>query len=128
MWNRYEQSILPDGTHQTSTGPGHMPSPIQNFEGISNMCGCLPPDTQGAAGPNHYMQWVNLHYAVWTKTGTQVIPPTTGNTLFTGLPHCGTTNSGDITVLYDQFAGRFVASQFAFAGGGGTPPFWQCVA
>src|SRR5438874_265881 len=83
-------------------------------QAITQRCGCMPPDTQGAVGPNHYMQWVNLHYAIWTKTGTQVVPPTTGNTLFTGLTHCGATNSGDIVMLYDQAADRWLASQFSF--------------
>src|SRR5439155_6489091 len=104
-----------------------MPAPIQNFEGIDNPCMCMPPDTEGDVGPNHYMQWVNVHYAIWTKTGTQVVPPTPGNTLFTGLPNCGTYNRGDPQVLYDQFAGRWLASQFAFSDVH-TGPYFQCVA
>src|SRR5262245_13597978 len=43
---------------QTKPGSGQMPSPIQNFDGIARICGCLPPDTEGDVGPNHYMQWV----------------------------------------------------------------------
>src|ERR671926_1927104 len=27
-----------------------------------------PPDTTGDLGPNHYVQWVNLRYAVYTLT------------------------------------------------------------
>src|SRR6187397_550744 len=65
------------------TAKHDMPSPIANFDGITNLCGCYPPDTEGDVGPDHYMQWVNDRYAIYTKTGTQVVPPTTGNTLFT---------------------------------------------
>ncbi|HBI23230.1 MAG TPA: hypothetical protein DDX84_03250, partial [Nitrospiraceae bacterium] len=36
-----------------------MPSTIRNFEGVSNVNGVLPPDTNGDVGPNHYIQMVN---------------------------------------------------------------------
>ena len=55
----------PDGALQTSAGPNAMPSPIVNFDGVNNLCGCYPPDTEGDVGPNHYMQWVNIHYAIY---------------------------------------------------------------
>ena len=86
-----------------------------------------PPDTEGDVGPNHYMEWVNAHYAVYTKTGTQVIPPTPGNTIFTGTPFCGSHNNGDPIVLYDQFAQRWMVSQFAFTSTS-QGPFYQCIA
>ena len=104
-----------------------MPSPDLTFDGIANLCGCYPPDTEGDVGPNHYMEWVNAHYAVYTKTGTQVIPPTPGNTIFTGTPFCGSHNNGDPIVLYDQFAQRWMVSQFAFTSTS-QGPFYQCIA
>ena len=67
-----------DGAVQRSAAKHLMPSPIENFDGISNQCGCYPPDTEGDVGPNHYMEWVNLHYAIYSKTGTQIVPPTPG--------------------------------------------------
>src|SRR3954453_14796174 len=109
------------------TAKHDMPSPDVTFDGISNLCGCYPPDTNGDVGPNHYMQGVNAHYAIYTKTGTQVVPPTTGNTLFTGTSFCGTHNNGDPIVLYDQFAQRWMASQFAF-NSTSQGPFYQCIA
>ena len=72
---------------QTRAGTGQMPAPIQNFDGVANMCGCLPPDTNGDVGPNHYMQWVNLHFAIYTKTGTQVGSTLPGNALWAGNPN-----------------------------------------
>jgi hypothetical protein len=36
-----------------------MPGPLLTFDGINSTesaCGCLPPDTQGDVGPNHYVE------------------------------------------------------------------------
>ena len=107
-----------------------MPAPIQNFDGIARICGCLPPDTDGDVGPNHYMQFVNLHFAIFTKTGTQVGVTQPGNALWAGNPNapvCAANNDGDPVVLYDQYAGRWFASQFAFPNFP-NGPFYQCVA
>ena len=116
----------PDGAVQKSAARNLMPGPIQNFDGIANLCGCYPPDVEGDVGPNHYMQWVNLHYAIYSKTGATIVPPTPGNTLFAGHSVCGPNNNGDPIVLYDQYAGRWNASQFGFASQNG--PFYQCIA
>ena len=67
---RLPGSSTVDPVVQRSAPKGQMPPPIQNFEGINNLCGCYPPDTEGDVGPNHYMQWVNIHYAIYSKTGT----------------------------------------------------------
>ncbi len=56
-----------------------------------------------------------------------VLGPPPGNTLFTGTPFCGSHNNGDPIVLYDQFAGRWMASQFAF-NSTSQGPFYQCIA
>ena len=115
---------------QTKAGTGEMPSPIQNFDGVAAMCGCLPPDTNGDVGPNHYMQWVNLHFAVYTKTGTQVGATLPGNALWVGNPNapvCAANNDGDPIVLYDQHSGRWLASQFSLPNYP-NGPFYQCVA
>jgi hypothetical protein len=70
---------------------------------------------------------VNTHYAIYTKTGAQVVPPTAGNTLFTGTPFCGSHKNGDPIVLYDQFAHRWMVSQFALDSTT-QRPFYQCIA
>jgi len=124
---RQPGSSTRDTVVQRSAPKNRMPSPILTFDGVSNLCGCYPPDTEGDVGPNHYMEWVNAHYAIYTKTGTQVVPPTTGNTLFTGTPFCGAHNNGDPIVLYDQFAQRWMVSQFAF-NSTSQGPFYQCIA
>ena len=105
-----------------------MPSPTQNFEGVSNVDGVLPPDTQGDVGPNHYVQWVNLSFAIWNKSGSLLYGPATGNTLWTGFGGpCENTNDGDPITQYDPLADRWLMSQFAlptFPNG----PFYQCIA
>ena len=89
-----------------------------NLNGVSNISGVLPPDTNGDVGPNHYMQWVNLSFAIYSKTGALLYGPAAGNTLWAGFGGvCQTTNNGDPIVLYDQLADRWMVSQFAVPGG-----------
>ncbi|HEY9377998.1 MAG TPA: hypothetical protein VIQ02_12990, partial [Jiangellaceae bacterium] len=117
----------PTANAPVSAARGDIPDPIVNFEGISVLCGCYPPDTNGDIGPNHYMEWVNLHYAIYDRAGNVLVGPSPGNTIFTGHPVCGTTNNGDPIVLYDSYAGRWLASQFAFQNVS-TGPYYQCIA
>ncbi len=117
----------PDPVVQHWAGALAMPSPTQNFEGISNVDGVLPPDTNGDVGPNHYVQMVNLSFAIFSKSGTVLFGPANTNTLWSGFGGpCETTNDGDPIVLYDHLADRWVMSQFANAFAG--PPFHQCIA
>ena len=106
----------------------NIPGTLQNFEGVNNVNGVLPPDTNGDVGPNHYMQWVNLSFAIYSKTGTLLYGPAAGNTLWNGFGGaCQTTNDGDPIVQYDHLADRWMVSQFAlpfFPNG----PFYQCIA
>ena len=90
----------------------------QQFAGIGNVTGVLPPDTEGAVGPNHYVHVVNSAFAVFNKTGTQLTTTANTNTLWAGFGGpCQTDNSGDAIFLYDEEADRFVLTQFAVAGG-----------
>lgn len=102
-------------TLQDWNGPTAMPSPSQNWDGINNTgYSVRPPDTNGDVGPNHYIQWVNLRFQIWNKTGTSLYGPAAGNTLWSGFGgQCQTTNDGDPVVLYDQLADRWVMMQFA---------------
>jgi|GEM_PF-343040 len=112
---------------------GQMPDPLWSFDGVSNLFGGWPPDTQGDIGPNHYVQWINLHFAVWqinkvNHTATRVYGPAAGNTLFTGFGGaCETSNDGDPVTLYDPFADRWFMSQFALPNYP-SGPFYECVA
>jgi hypothetical protein len=115
-----------DPALQTTLPIGFMPDPLQNFEGVGQTNGVLPPDSDGDVGPNHYVQWVNLSFAVYDKTGNLLLGPLNGNTLWTGFgTACETQNDGDIIVKYDRVADRWLMSQLAFTGSG---PFLQCIA
>ncbi|HEV7889768.1 MAG TPA: hypothetical protein VGP08_03975 [Pyrinomonadaceae bacterium] len=94
-----------------------------------------PPDTTGDLGPNHYVQWVNLRYAVYTLTrdvnnqitGFNLVPgfPKNGNVVWQGFGgRCQSDNDGDPIVQYDQLADRWILTQFAVA----ATPYTQCVA
>ncbi len=94
------------------------PPPILNFEGINNVNGVLPPDTEGAVGKNHYVQVVNLSFAIYNKDGTLNSGPFNTNTLWTGFGGpCEADNSGDAIFMYDEFAERWVLTQFAVSSG-----------
>lgn len=97
---------------------GGMPALAVEFEGINNINGVLPPDTEGAVGPNHYVQVVNLSFAIYSKTGSLIAGPFNTNTLWAGFGGpCQTFNNGDAIFMYDQPADRFMFAQFAVSGG-----------
>jgi hypothetical protein len=105
-----------------------MPAVGASFEGmnISQGCGgCLPPDTDGAVGPNHYVQAVNTAVAVFNKsTGAMIKGPTEINQLWAGTTGaCFNQNDGDPIVIYDQLADRWLISQFT-----STAPYAECIA
>jgi hypothetical protein len=107
-----------------------MPDPILTFGGVNNVNGILPPDTEGDVGPDHYVQWVNLSFAVYNKSGNLLLGPLDGNTLWSGFgAPCETHNNGDPIVKYDRVADRWLMSQLAFTlPPFGFGPFYQCIA
>jgi hypothetical protein len=114
-----------------------IPSPLLTFEGLSNQDNfnlfgfrVNPPDPNGDVGPNHYVEIVNLAFAVYSKNGTLLLGPIDTGTLWADfeVPDC-TDPSGDPIVLYDQLADRWILSQFTTSGlSDPTRPFWNCVA
>jgi N-acetylneuraminic acid mutarotase len=125
----YLQKLLKNIFRATPT----MPGPLLTFDGVNSaasQCGCLPPDTDGDVGPNHYVEAVNVVYKVFDKNGNTVAGPFTFNTLFqdlVGTP-CSGLNAGDPFVLYDHLADRWLISDFAFDTNTLTGPFYQCIA
>jgi len=120
-------------TGKLSQAAGLTPDPLWSFDGVSNLFGGWPPDTQGDIGQDHYVQWINLHFAIWeldkiNHTATLAYGPAAGNTLFSGFGgECELNNDGDPITLYDPFAERWFMSQFALPN---YPdgPFYQCMA
>jgi len=104
----------PDPVWQQTMGSGQQPSaPIVNFNGQDSPY--FPPDCNGVAGPNHFMQTINCVYAIYNKTGTLVAGPTNMNLLFGSVPG-STYNDGDPVILYDEQADRWLATEFSISG------------
>jgi len=107
----------------------------------------IPPDTSGAAGDTQYVQFVNVPYAVFDKqTGNfcqnvngqaSCTQPNTSGYFFqlsglfkaaTNFPQtnpCANRDDGDVVVVFDRMAHRWILSQFAVPTGG---PYYHCVA
>ena len=112
-------------------------APLLTFEGVSNEDNfnifgfrVNPPDPNGEIGPNHYVEMINLVFAVYDKSGNKLLGPIDTGSLWSNfaVPDC-TDPSGDPVVLYDQLTDRWILSQFTTSGlSDPNKPFWNCVA
>ena len=107
--------------------------PGQGLPGFTDCC--APPDSTLAVGPAQIVAWVNSSFAIFSKTGTPLLPgngTVSGNSLFALAGNvCATTNRGDPILQYDRLAQRWILSQFAFnvdVNGNPIAPYLQCVA
>lgn len=108
-------SVVPDSAIQALPGPSLLTATSVNFDGLSAN-GFAPPDNNGRVGPNHYVQWINVNFAIYDKVGTLLYGPSAGRNLFTALgPNapCFAHNDGDPLVVYDNLADRWILTQFA---------------
>src|ERR1043166_1222089 len=111
----------------------NMPPPLLTFDGISSaesFCGCIPPDTIGDVGPNHYVETTNFAIKIFDKSGNTLRASMSFDDFFAplgaGTP-CGTgLNQGDPYSFYDAVADRWVVSDFGFASFGGNPSY-ECI-
>jgi hypothetical protein len=130
-----------DGALQLFSPPLTIPSPLLTFEGLSNLDNfnvfgfrVNPPDPNGEVGPNHYVEMINLVFAVYDKAGNLLLGPVDTGSLWAGFPIEDCTDpSGDPVVVYDQLMDRWLLSQFTTRGMNpdGTfngLPFYDCVA
>ncbi len=123
------ESAVVDPVVQSWQGKESMPAPLQSWDGIGNIYGYVPPDTEGDVGPNNYMQWVNVSMAIWDKSGNLLWGPVDGNTIWNGFGGpADSCNDGDPIVLYDRLADRWIVSQFALCANNGNGPFYQYIA
>lgn len=131
--DEFRKNVVPhapsaiDNAWQKAMGSDQSRGPLASFDGVGNVNGVLPPDTQGDVGPDHYFQMVNLSFAIWDKAGNLLYGPVDNSTLWQGFagPWTGT-NDGDPIVLYDEQADRWMASQFAVNTSNGT--YWELIA
>jgi hypothetical protein len=127
-----------DPVIQKQRGTGPLSAPLASFDGMclpfgppcaeASTCSCLPPDTNGAAGATQYVQMVNSDFAVYSKTGAVLRHATPINALWSGVGgECAAHNDGDPVVVYDQYAGRWLLSEFVAQPATGES-YGECVA
>lgn len=80
-------------------------TPLLTFEAAHD--GATPSDPTGAVGPNHYVMAYNTAFKIFDKNGNVLVDETALSALFPGH-----SSDGDPIVLYDQFADRFVITNF----------------
>jgi len=97
-----------DKTRQDKLGVLPSKSPLLTFDAVVTRT--TPTDPTGAVGPNHYVNGWNSAFSIFDKNGNQVSPPAS-------LASIGGefTNEtlGDPIILYDEFADRFLITQFS---------------
>ncbi|MBI3501903.1 MAG: T9SS type A sorting domain-containing protein [Bacteroidetes bacterium] len=99
-----KNSYPPDPCVQQNPGTLTLDTPLVNFEGGN---WAYRPDANGAAGPNHYVQGVNLcNYNIYDKTGNLL--------LATDMSVLGGGCSDDPIVMYDKFADRWVVTDVTY--------------
>src|SRR3989441_2021689 len=110
------------------------PALLNSFAGVGNgfsgpngtfAVNSAPPDTNGAVGPNHYVETVNSSFAISNKSGTPIYGPSPINQVWSGFGGgCQPNNDGAPSAVYDGIADRWIISQFSVS----TTPYLMCVA
>ena len=105
------KATKPDAGLQSEMGTmENLTGILQNWGGQTSSSN--PPDCNGTAGPDHYMQTINVKYTIYDKTGNLLEGPTNLNTFFSGLPG-GSSNDGDPVILYDEQAEKWMLAEFS---------------
>lgn len=88
-------------------GPLAPPTLTGNFEGLNDNNTSIPPDTMGAAGPDHLMVMLNTQVRIQNKTGTNLSTVTLDTFWTSGTGLSG--NPFDPRLIYDSISGRWMA-------------------
>jgi len=105
----------PDQVLQDHHGQGDDGGIIANFEGLGNLQNKIPPDTEGDIGPDHYLQMINMSFAIFDRVGNILFGPAANVTVWQNTPTpWANTSNGDPIALYDQAAGRWLISELSF--------------
>lgn len=119
-----------DETLQTERGATTIPPVTFDRAGLgagANDFQLVPPDPDGDVGGGYYVQMVNVVFAIYdADTGAKVEGPRVVSDLFAPASLCGKHDDGDPVVLYDEYAGVWVISQFAL--NLKKPNFAECIA
>lgn len=88
------------------------PPLVGDFAGTIDNGTSIPPDTMGAVGPNHVAEILNTGFQVFDRNGLVVAPQISLQSFWSALgtaPGQPASIPFDPKILYDQYAGRFVA-------------------
>ncbi len=91
-----------------------------NFTGVGGSQ-FAPPDTNGAVGPGHIVEFTNGNYAVYNKTGGAVASPVSDTSFWNNAGISSSiTNAGlsDTRIVYDSSSQRWFASEITTASTG----------
>src|SRR5258708_5894438 len=112
----------PDPVIQSTPGTASAPALGLGFEGLGQgFTGpqgtfgvtSAPPDPNGAAGPNNFVEIVNQSFAVFDKSGTVVYRPEATHTPLAGFGgRSQADDGGDATGAHARIAVRVVITQF----------------
>lgn len=112
----HNPQALPQGMDPLFDAEGHrMPTndilPVVNIEGIGEASsGATPPDVNGDAGRDYYVEIVNsTYFRVYDKSGTPVSGLITANSIWSQVQQ---TSAGDPVLLYDQAVDRWLLTEF----------------
>jgi hypothetical protein len=96
-------SIFNKYSNNNHNNPVAPPTLLKDYQGIIRgdaTSWSYPPDTCGAAGPNHFVEVVNRNFAIYNKSSGEEL---TNILLGDFLPG----SNGDPRVLYDQYSDRW---------------------
>src|SRR5436190_15436449 len=86
-------------------GPAPLsPAPASSFQAVPDNNTAIPPDTQGAVGPNHLMTVLNTQVRIQTRTG--VVLSTVSLDFF--WASVGSPSAFDPRIRYDPYGGRWI--------------------
>jgi len=99
---------------QAEAGPAPLsPAPASSFLALADDTTAVPPDTQGAVGPNHLMTVLNTQVRIQSRTG--VVLSTVSLDFF--WASVGNPSAFDPKITYDPYGGRWI---FAAGANGGA--------
>ena len=98
-----------------------------NFDGVS-FINYATSDVNGSVGATQYVQYTNWDFSIYNKsTGAKIYGQASEALLWQALGGpCANSTDGDIIVLYDKAAQRWIFTHHALVASGG--PFYQCFA
>lgn len=106
----------PFASSSITDGEPAAPDLLLSFDGLSSIISSGPPDPEGAVGPDHYVQFVNIQFQVFDKQGNPLTDPVATNTLWGGTGSaCEGEAYADPVVMYDERADRWVVAYIALS-------------